>query len=329
MEIRLNPSELSSSLLGGVLIGTSASLFYYLTGRLSGLSGLLSSGVFSGSPQDLAYLGGLSLAGAALSLPPTAAASGSVSAAAVLGGALVGAGSYLGNGCTSGHGICGLGRLSPRSLAAVLTFMATASATATLAPALPALALPYLPSPALTALPFLAAALAGSPWKAASKAGPPLSAATLAASLLCGGLFGIGLLWSGMSDPAAVLGFLNPLARGGWNPRLAAVMGSGVAVTLLTFNAFSKMPSLPLLAAAGSAEAKPLSSMSYGACAANTKVDASLLGGAALFGLGWGICGVCPGPAIVAAAGGSLYASQVLTSIILGTFAASILAPRA
>lgn len=335
MEIRLNTSELTSSLVGGVLIGSSASLYLYLTGKMSGLSGLLTNGLFSGSLEDLAYIGGLSLAGAALAQAPSTSSTGSVSAA-VIGGALVGMGSYVGNGCTSGHGICGLGRLSPRSLTAVCTFMATASATAILSPALPVLSLPYIPTPAMTALPFLAAALLGSPWRtppASSKPGGAHTATTIASSILCGGLFGVGLLWSGMCDPQAVLGFLNPFLQGGWNPRLACVMGGGVAVTMLTFNAMSKMNSPPLLApaaTAGATEAKALAaSINYGTtCAANTKVDASLIGGAALFGVGWGLCGVCPGPAIVAASGGSVFASHTLTSIILGSCLASVFAPR-
>lgn len=124
---------LLASLAGGLLIGGSALGLLALSGRVAGVSGIV-GGLVPPHRGDLAwrlaYLGGLLGGGLLLRLSvglPTSAASSP--AALVLGGLLVGFGTRLGNGCTSGHGVCGLGRGSPRSLAAVLTFMSVAILT--------------------------------------------------------------------------------------------------------------------------------------------------------------------------------------------------------
>ncbi|MGH8053403.1 MAG: YeeE/YedE family protein [Stenotrophomonas sp.] len=124
-----------SALAGGVLIGLGATLLLWLTGRIAGISGIVGGVVM---PQRgevvwrVAFLLGLIGAGAAwLCWVPGAYAprQGFPPLLLVIAGLLVGFGTRMGNGCTSGHGVCGLGRLSPRSLAAVLTFMATAIVT--------------------------------------------------------------------------------------------------------------------------------------------------------------------------------------------------------
>ncbi len=101
-------------------------------------------------------------------------------------------------------------------------------------------------------------------------------------ALLCGLVFGVGLAVSGMTDTAKVLGFLD--VSGHWVPDLAFVMGGAVCVTLLAF---------PLVLR----RAKPLLSASF-SLPLNKAIDGRLLGGAAIFGIGWGIYGYCPGPAI-------------------------------
>jgi uncharacterized membrane protein YedE/YeeE len=124
-------SPLLASLLGGVLIGTSALLLLWLSGRIAGVSGII--GGLMTAPRDdrawrLAFLLGMGLGGAALVLfDPSVLPSGLPAPwpVIVLGGFLVGFGARGGNGCTSGHGVCGLGRRSPRSLVAVLVFMTT------------------------------------------------------------------------------------------------------------------------------------------------------------------------------------------------------------
>lgn len=124
-----------AALAGGVLIGLAATLLLWLNGRIAGISGIV-GGVLLPQRGEvawrLAFLLGLVAAGAAwLWWVPGAYAprQGFPSALLVAAGLLVGFGTRMGNGCTSGHGVCGLGRLSPRSLAAVLAFMATAIAT--------------------------------------------------------------------------------------------------------------------------------------------------------------------------------------------------------
>lgn len=124
-----------SALAGGVLIGVAATLLLWLTGRIAGISGIL-GGVVMPRSRDVAwrtaFLLGLIGAGAAwLWWVPGAFTprQGFPPLLLVIAGVLVGFGTRMGNGCTSGHGVCGLGRLSPRSLAAVLTFMVTAIVT--------------------------------------------------------------------------------------------------------------------------------------------------------------------------------------------------------
>ena len=123
--------SLLASLLGGVLIGASALLLMALSGRIAGVSGI-TGGLLTASRGDrswrLAFLVGLLLGGLLLLRVEPAALPQALPAAlplVVLGGFLVGFGARGANGCTSGHGVCGLGRRSRRSLAAVLVFMTT------------------------------------------------------------------------------------------------------------------------------------------------------------------------------------------------------------
>jgi len=123
------------ALMGGVMIGLSATALLWLNGRVAGISGI-ANGVLFPKAGDLgwrvAFLLGLVIAGGLYMAyvpgapqPRTDFARGGL----LVAGLLVGFGTRMGNGCTSGHGVCGIGRLSARSLAAVVTFMATAMAT--------------------------------------------------------------------------------------------------------------------------------------------------------------------------------------------------------
>lgn len=123
--------------LGGVLIGLSASLMLLGSSRIAGISGIVASALTGARPEwwRLSFLAGLVGTGAVLFLVAPQGFDGSLhrSPVALVGaGLLVGFGTRLGSGCTSGHGVCGLSRLSVRSLVAVLTFMAAGIATATL-----------------------------------------------------------------------------------------------------------------------------------------------------------------------------------------------------
>ncbi|MEY3722123.1 MAG: hypothetical protein RL618_2642 [Pseudomonadota bacterium] len=122
-----------TSLVGGLLIGLASALFILANGRIAGISGIL-GGLLRPSGNDvvwrLAFLLGLIMAPAVASLfiatsAPTIDASAEM---LVVAGLLVGIGTRYGGGCTSGHGICGLSRLSPRSLIATLAFMASGMA---------------------------------------------------------------------------------------------------------------------------------------------------------------------------------------------------------
>ncbi len=124
-----------AALLGGALIGLSASLLLLLNGRIAGISGIVGGLLPPAAPDRdwrLAFVGGLLVVGFGATLfTPGVFDAAPVRgwAPTIVAGLLVGFGTSLGNGCTSGHGICGLSRLSPRSLASVLTFMGTAGVT--------------------------------------------------------------------------------------------------------------------------------------------------------------------------------------------------------
>lgn len=119
-------------LIGGLVIGLAATGLLYLLGRIAGISGILWSAVSDGLGGDNGWrwcfllgllLGPLAYHGLSRTPYPSSPTLGLPFA--VIGGLLVGLGTRLGSGCTSGHGVCGLGRLSVRSLMATLTFMAT------------------------------------------------------------------------------------------------------------------------------------------------------------------------------------------------------------
>ena len=130
------PLSPSWAIAGGLLIGGAAALLLLLTGRVAGVSGLVATVVRiadAGPPWRLAaaFVVGLPLGAVVVALAlrkPEIEVTGSAPLI-VAAGLLVGFGTRLGNGCTSGHGVCGIGRFSPRSIAATLTFIATAIAT--------------------------------------------------------------------------------------------------------------------------------------------------------------------------------------------------------
>ncbi|MDA5543886.1 MULTISPECIES: DUF6691 family protein [Yersinia] len=102
-------------------------------------------------------------------------------------------------------------------------------------------------------------------------------------SLLAGVVFGLGLIVAGMANPAKVLGFLD--IAGSWDPSLALVMAAAVAIATLGFG-WAKKRKTSLLG-------QPLQ------LPTSTRIDRRLIGGSVLFGIGWGLAGICPGPALV------------------------------
>lgn len=125
-----------------------------------------------------------------------------------------------------------------------------------------------------------------------------------ASALLAGAVFGIGLTVAGMTDPRKVLGFLD--ITGDWDPSLLLVLGGAVALAAVAF-VFIQRRGKPLFDARFHLPPK-------------TRIDARLLGGAALFGVGWGIAGFCPGPAIASIGLGNPEALWVVPAIVAGVF---------
>jgi len=288
--------------LGGLLIGWSAALAYLGDGKITGISGI--AGPFLrgvGACQPLKdgqlwkalFLVGLVLGGVLnfffnqdFAYPEALDIS---VARYCMGGVLVGMGTRAGRGCTSGHGICGLPRLSPRSWVAVPTFMGIAAGT--------------------VAVTRHAARLDPSgPWQVAELQWPPqwqfpvaAAASSLVLTLLavflpsrprsfvsplvCGIIFGLGLGVSGMTSQSKVLDFLD--FAGTWDPSLAFVMGLGLCVSFPAFLLAEREGQMPLCGEKCSFE-KPSKTGDYG----------SLVLGATSFGLGWGMVGICPGPAL-------------------------------
>jgi hypothetical protein len=122
------------------------------------------------------------------------------------------------------------------------------------------------------------------------------------ASFICGLIFGAGLLISGMNQPEKVLGFLDIF--GAWDATLAFVMAGAVAVSAIGF-ALARRRAAPLFAAKFSWPER-------------RDIDAPLVAGAVLFGIGWGLVGICPGPALVNLAGLSGPIVVFVVAMLLG-----------
>jgi uncharacterized membrane protein YedE/YeeE len=290
-------------------------------GRIAGVSGIFAS-LPTSSGDDFAsrslFLAGLGLGNglwsvlAADALPVLAGASAVTYATA---GLLVGFGTRLGGGCTSGHGICGLARGSRRSLVAVSTFMASGAATV------------FVRRHIMTSTPFALAPLAARPAGLVLAAAASLCVASLVATarqskrllnFFCSGVtFGVGLAVSGMTHPRKVINFLD--VAGCWDPSLALVMGGGLAVSSVGFALARRWP-------------RPACSPAF-SHPAGGGLTWRLIAGAALFGIGWGIGGVCPGPSIANAvlplvgAEGSMVIFPAIAMMMLGSRAADLLVP--
>ncbi len=125
---------------------------------------------------------------------------------------------------------------------------------------------------------------------------------TAFAALLSGLVFGFGLLLSGMANPNKVLGFLD--LAGAWDPSLALVMAGAIAVGLVAF-AVAKKRTRSFL---GLDMKLPTAG----------RVDSRLVTGSVLFGVGWGVAGSCPGPALVALGAGQLKAAVFVLAMLAG-----------
>lgn len=121
-------------------------------------------------------------------------------------------------------------------------------------------------------------------------------------NLFAGALFGLGLTISGMVNPAKIIGFLD--FAGDWDPTLALVFGGALLVTIPAFRLILRR-SRPVLAEEFELPSKK-------------DVDGRLLAGAAIFGIGWGLAGFCPGPAVTALASGLLPVFAFVAAMVAG-----------
>ncbi|MGL6312400.1 DUF6691 family protein [Vibrio sp. WXL103] len=129
-------------------------------------------------------------------------------------------------------------------------------------------------------------------------------------ALVAGLLFGFGMSFSGMVDPQKVIGFLD--LAGEWDPSLAFVMGGALAVFIPGYQWLVKP------------RAKPLAGESF-SVSLKTAVDKPLVGGAVLFGIGWGITGICPGPAITSLS----FGNPLICLFVLAMLAGSMIVTKA
>jgi uncharacterized protein len=241
----------------------------------------------------------------------------------VVSGLLVGFGTSLGNGCTSGHGICGLARCSLRSFVAVFTFLTTAIVVATRIA--PAISMPLPPLHAglgwiVTVSGVFAAIFATSRnqllvvdtnnWK-------------LPGAALSGAMFAAGLALAGVTQTTKVLGFLNVLpllmsTGSSYDPTWLIALGSAAGLSWCGYQYLSgsHQPTAPLWSRGNGSSADN----AHFAIPTSTRVDTALLLGSVCFGLGWGLTGLCPGLALFAAAAGVVPVTLAwLPSFLLGS----------
>lgn len=143
------------------------------------------------------------------------------------------------------------------------------------------------------------------PALASTTCGTRCRAMSLVIAGVAGALFGAGLLVSGMTDPAKVIGFLDVI--GGWDPSLAFVMGGAVMVNMLAFRLIAR-------------RRDPWFDTKFH-LPTRRDIDRPLVLGAALFGIGWGLGGLCPGPGLVAAASGSTAGLAFVAAMLAGMYA--------
>lgn len=131
----------------------------------------------------------------------------------------------------------------------------------------------------------------------------PLAIARITVALLSGSLFGYGLSLSGMVDPARVLGFLD-IASGRWDPSLMFVLSGAVCIAFIAVTIQRRLQ-------------RPVFDTQF-QIPERTDIDARLIGGSVLFGIGWGLAGFCPGPALSALTTGLTPVLLFIVAMIAG-----------
>jgi len=287
--------------VGGALLGCCVMYKASLTGGILGISAYTRGLLYKGpEPSRVLFLSGMliagvcaSFAGAGLEPPLSAAGKPQLWVRMCAGGFLVGFGTSLGNGCTSGHGLTGLARLGIRSWVGVPTFMGCAVLSATLsgagtvfAPdaATEAKAPSWECSAAVAGAAAAILAISGASFVAAYRRRQSSRRLKDVSELFSGLLFGTGLLISGMARPSKVAGFVD-VGSGAWDPSLMFVMCGALGVTFPFYLLVLPRLSEPLLGGDFSEMPNP-----------RAMPDRELAVGTACFGIGWGLTGACPGP---------------------------------
>lgn len=296
--------KIGMALFGGSLMALSASLNYLFYGKITGMSGYLYYVVgFKFGPMfhlRLCFLVGMitvvdlyyNFSGIYMFGLPVLSEEVDINVVSwILGGILIGFGVRWSGGCTTGHGICGLPRFSKRALTAVLIFMFFGIATATLnwviGPLPPTLKFEnkskyyYNIVPRIILSVYQFAALVYAVYFLI-KRGTRVQKFSPFFYFFSGTIFGMGFLISGMCRREKVMGFLT--LNKDWDPSLMFVMGSAAGLNLMAFQYTLR---------------KKEAFFSGDIDIPDTFMDKGIYIGPAIFGIGWGIIGLCPGPAMV------------------------------
>jgi hypothetical protein len=295
-----------SALAGGLILGSMVVAKRLNAGKNLGVSGetkAITRG--AGTATSAAFLLGIAGAGylAPMILGPQASVPMVDATRAIIAGALVGVGSSVGCGCTSGHGISGIGRFNMRSVAFTAVFMVVGAITVALTGTMAELHVstatktidmvaraPPVKAALYAKLFAAGVAIQGALYTLAKREGGGITDVVkrleLVSEHVAGLFFGLGLVVSGMTNPAKVAGFLAVTSQA-FDPSLAFVMGG--ALTLVTVSMY----------AAKNVFGINRPSMAREFTSTPKYIDNELLIGGALFGAGWGLAGICPGPGFV------------------------------
>eukprot|EP01025_Chloroclados_australasicus_P022749 TRINITY_DN2332_c1_g2_i1.p1 TRINITY_DN2332_c1_g2~~TRINITY_DN2332_c1_g2_i1.p1 ORF type:complete len:471 (+),score=45.89 TRINITY_DN2332_c1_g2_i1:142-1413(+) len=293
-------------LLGGMSLGVVSDGKLAINGKILGISGII-KGLLNGNMdlwRILFFVGfGVGSFGVAQFMPTAfdALPATFTNQRAAVAGLLVGLGSAIGNGCTSGHGICGNSRFSVRSMAYTCIFMAAGMASAALFASREALGVaavspayaPIEQSGLTMGLGILGAAIVSTTglgllakrFELGSKVSKFIN---YGMEFLAGTIFALGLGFSEMTRPSKVISFLD-ITSSAWNISLAFVMGGALLVAT---------PVSRLVLYSKYKLTRPLAAQKF-EVPKRTDIDLPLVTGGVLFGAGWGIGGMCPGPALV------------------------------
>lgn len=308
------PVEIGMAVLGGSFIALSTSLHLLILGRITGMSGMFFTIIRLAKKEHL--IGKICCVFGIVLIPflfyysdtrhfevdgysyrvldDQDEANDDLSLAGwAVGGVLVGFGTKLGNGCTSGHGVCGLPRLSLRSFVAVGSFLTTAVGISTLRFHEPFLhetdtasdrLIEVYDHVAQAGMALLFLIVLGLCLYCLFTKKAPEERYDPIVSFVVGGIFGMGLLVSGMCRRTKIRDFLS--LGDGWDPSLMFVLLAAVSINFLTFRLILKHSKAPLLGKECQLPKKKT-------------IDWQVIVGPAIFGLGWGISGFCPGPGMV------------------------------